>query len=281
MKMLLSILIRIGFVGAFGGLFLLSSSHAFAQADLDNYNPLNVQWNGLSELVSLSDQLKIRLTPRPALDYSTLDLNRPLLILSPLEQLDADNLEQFISRGGRVLLADDIGTSNALLSRFQLQRINEHPPSLSNQRVILGNPKLPLLEAAGVHPLLNGGVKVVAANHPAYILSPLPAVLYFDDRTHGLVFDLTVGERQTHRRRRPEHLHQLHARSRRQPPVRSQRPELPLRWHLPPARSTSSPNNSPNTANPPPHTRTRNRRTNRQALRATAPHLRQRRVVIA
>jgi hypothetical protein len=169
-------------------------SQASAQRLPHDYDRTSTQWNGLSGLVQVADQLEITLRQGETLDYAALDPKRPLLLIFPTEPLDGESLEQFLASGGRVLIADDFGSSGALLPRFQLTRVEQRPERLAKQPSLGGNAALPVLRADGRHPLLEGDVKSVVANHPAYLQSPLPAVLYFQDGVHGLAFDLTVGE---------------------------------------------------------------------------------------
>jgi hypothetical protein len=167
---------------------------AHAQPLPHDYAPTSTRWNGLSGLVQVAAQAGITLTLRDTLDYSALDPKRPLAIIYPTSPLDGDSFEQLLTEGGRVLLADDFGTSGALLPRFQIERVEARPQGLASQPTVGGNPALPTLRAQGRHPLLDGNVRVLVANHPAFLRSPLPAVIYYQDRIHGLVFDLTVGD---------------------------------------------------------------------------------------
>lgn len=148
-------------------------------------------WRGLSNLFKLARAEGIELYPSAKLDYSDLSLDEPLLVIAPAQELRADSLTRYVADGGRVFVADELGSSGALLSRLELVRVAPQLGGLPHNEFLRGNPALPILRPRGVHPMLEG-VSVVVANHPA-VLSNIggPVVGYSDDG--GLIYDMNLG----------------------------------------------------------------------------------------
>jgi len=153
------------------------------------------EWNGLQELKHLASEQGVRLERGDTLDYDALDPSSPLILIHPTQPLDASSLQDFVADGGRVLIADDFGSSETLLTEFSepIQRVGEIPEEAAVDH-LNANPNLPVLVTPGRHALLENDVEILIANHPTGFLSALPAVVYYADGELGFVYDLTIGD---------------------------------------------------------------------------------------
>ncbi|MDX9720987.1 MAG: DUF4350 domain-containing protein [Myxococcota bacterium] len=153
------------------------------------------EWNGLSRLQDAALDDGIMLRELDSLDYSALSVERPLLILAPENALQAEDLQQFVIHGGRVLLAVENEAADGLLESLSepIERIGS-PPDDASSRYLNANPKLPIVPSPGRHPLLDGEVQALAANHPQAFVSALPPVIAFERWELGLVYDLSLGD---------------------------------------------------------------------------------------
>lgn len=181
-------LVAIALIGALG--FAWSANAQLPQDFATN----SAEWNGLSRLQGIALEEGLVFNRRTTLDYSELSVDRPLLILFPSRELNVNALQNFLADGGRILLADEVGSATGeLLDRVDIERVDERDPN-ATQREYRLNPNLPLLTTPGRHALLEGRVRSLVANHPVAYRSELPAVVYYDDPELGFAFDLTVGE---------------------------------------------------------------------------------------
>ena len=155
-----------------------------------DYGLENPSWNGLRDFVRLAQSRDIVLRPVSTLDYGTLGPNDRLVVIYPLRTMDADPFARFVVDGGRVLLADDFGASEAVLERLDIARVPAGSIEHASQH--LGRPGLPIFRPGGKHPLLEG-VEEVVANHPAGLRTRGGAILPYDDDTAGLVYDMRLG----------------------------------------------------------------------------------------
>ena len=157
-----------------------------------DYGLEQADWNGMRDLVDLAESAQIELTLEETLDFDTLDLEEPLLIVYPHQPLRADSLSRYVVEGGRVLLADDFGQSTPLLQRLDVDRLEPLRGTLPHQEFLQQNPALPVFRARGEHALLEG-VEVIVANHPAVLFNVGGPVLEYDE-DGGLVYDMNLGQ---------------------------------------------------------------------------------------
>ena len=156
-----------------------------------DYALSNRAWNGLSDFVSLAERADAELQPKSGVDFSALGPNDRLMIIYPTKDLDASELARFVVDGGRVVLADDQGSSEPVLERLGIERVALDARG-RHEHFFLGRAGLPLLKPGGRHPLLKG-VDEVVANHPAALRTDGGAILPFDDGESGLVYDMRLG----------------------------------------------------------------------------------------
>jgi hypothetical protein len=127
-------------------------------------------WEGCAELVDLarSELGPTRVVVTSRLDLHALQPNDGVVIIHPLKSLDVEGYARFLRAGGRIVLLDDYGTGDALLTHFGMERVPmpEHPAES-----LRGNPALAIAEPAGIHPVVNEVARVVT-NHATGIRHP-------------------------------------------------------------------------------------------------------------
>jgi hypothetical protein len=135
-------------------------------------------WEGLSELVAVA-QAELgtqRLIVTSSLALNDLKREDGLLVVHPTRPLDVDELSAFMQAGGRVILLDDYGTGDELLTRFGIRRV---PMPAKPVQMLRNNPSLALAEPAGAHSTVRDVTHVVT-NHATGLehaaLSPLLVV---------------------------------------------------------------------------------------------------------
>lgn len=127
-------------------------------------------WEGATDFIALAkaELGAARVVPTGVLDLRALKREDSILLLHPEKTLDVDSLTRFMRAGGRVLLLDDYGTGDALLTHFGLERVAapRHPAeSLRN------NPAFAIAEPASAHPVAADVMKVVT-NHATGLKHP-------------------------------------------------------------------------------------------------------------
>ena len=85
-----------------------------AHADASDYSPYNFEWQGTSQLFRLAGELGFDMQARPKLDWRKLKKNEILLFLYPRTRIPRKKLVAFLRSGGRVILADDFGSSGPM-----------------------------------------------------------------------------------------------------------------------------------------------------------------------
>jgi hypothetical protein len=112
-----------------------------------------------------------------------------MVIVHPTTPLDAPALAHWISLGGTAFVADDFGSSEALLEPFALSRSGA---VYEGGEVLDGNPYLPLIGPVGEH-VISDGVRRIAMNHPASMSGNGRPVFAFSDGS-GAVYDMSLGD---------------------------------------------------------------------------------------
>ncbi len=170
----------------FGAVVGLLFVHATVSAQTeagDDFGRANAGWNGLTSLemmlVSGGEAL-------PAGD-SSVQTSTVLWMIQP-QDLQADELYDWVASGGRVLLADETGAADEFLTMLGLAPSEagwQHTEFLQGER------GLPILRAAGVHPLSTQAANLVA-NQPRAVNGTGRAVYEFEEGG-GLVWDVSLG----------------------------------------------------------------------------------------
>jgi len=127
------------------------------------------RWNGLGYLVTTADEARVTLDTSNAIDLGALEPDDVLVILYPTSNLPVDDLLAFVASGGYLILADDQGTSAALLDKVGIRRRDAGPTghlAFWDQQE-----GFPILRPAGTH-FLFYNVQQVVANYPAALRIP-------------------------------------------------------------------------------------------------------------
>ncbi|MBX3259126.1 MAG: DUF4350 domain-containing protein [Labilithrix sp.] len=127
-------------------------------------------WEGGTELVRLAraELGAARVVATTRIDFAELTPDDGLLVLYPERSLDVDELTKFMRAGGRVIMLDDFGRGESLLSTFGMKRV---PSPRHPAESLRHNPQLALAEAASAHPVV-AEVNRVVTNHPTGLGHP-------------------------------------------------------------------------------------------------------------
>ena len=156
-----------------------------------DFLPGNESWNGLSAVAAMASAMGQRLQLTHKLDWATLPPGSALMIIHPRVEVPPAQLAAVLSRGGKVLLADDFGRGGAALSQFNISLVASPPGA---RRLHRGNPNLPLARPGSAPNPLTRGVGNVVTNHPAYLRSRLPALVHFGEADQQLLVAARVGK---------------------------------------------------------------------------------------
>jgi hypothetical protein len=108
----------------------------------DDFSPLNPYWNGLEKFFDEKNASCLNLAAADTMDPS----KNVILIIGPSTSFtsrDIQSLRIFLLRGGRVVLADDFGTGNELLTGLKVP-LNLTGYLLSDPLINIGSPYLPI-----------------------------------------------------------------------------------------------------------------------------------------
>ena len=113
-----------------------------ARADAADYSPHSIDWQGTSQLFRLAMDRGFSIEARSHLDWKKLKKHHILFILYPTTKIPQDKLVAYLRGGGRVVLADDFGTTAELLEQLGVRRVPVNGARLS--RLHAENPALPI-----------------------------------------------------------------------------------------------------------------------------------------
>lgn len=135
-------------------------------------------WEGGSELyeIAKNELGPERVKPVAVLDWSAVHPNDGVLLLHPLQSIDAGEASEFMKQGGRLGVVDDYGKGDEILRRFKIQRTQMPAKPVAALR---NNPALAVAEpyidptkpGTAPHPVV-AGVKRLVLNHPTALLHP-------------------------------------------------------------------------------------------------------------
>lgn len=161
-----------------------------ARADAADYSPHSIDWQGTSQLFRLAMDRGFSIEARSHLDWKKLKKHHILFILYPTTKIPQEKLVAYLRGGGRVVLADDFGTTAELLEQLGVRRVPVNGARLS--RLHAENPALPIATPRTPHPL-NNGIPELVTNHPAAFDTQLPAIFGFEPAGGALVVAATLG----------------------------------------------------------------------------------------
>jgi hypothetical protein len=128
-------------------------------------------WEGLSQFLHTAEVEigSARTVPTSTLDLHRLDPADAIVLVHPTRAIDVDELAAFMRAGGRVVLLDDYGTGEELLSKFDIRR---RPLPARPAQMLRGNPALAIAQpAAELHKTL-GDLTQVVTNHATGVEQP-------------------------------------------------------------------------------------------------------------
>jgi hypothetical protein len=139
----------------------------------------DASWEGGSELYEIArgELGAARVRAVAVLDWSDVQPEDGVLVIHPLQPMDADDTASFMKAGGRLAILDDFGEGEQTLSRFHIYRVA--PPSRPVS-ALRNNPQLAIAEPVvdvvaghntGPHPVV-AHVQQLVTNHPMALRHP-------------------------------------------------------------------------------------------------------------
>jgi hypothetical protein len=132
-------------------------------------------WNGLGRLADEATAAGCSMTAVDTLDWSAVEARDAVWFVYPRTVLDGGLLRRYLEAGGRAVLADDFGASDAALAALEIRRLRGELPSVPRYDE---NPALPVARQA-MSTELSAGIPAVIANHPAFFSAATPATYAF------------------------------------------------------------------------------------------------------
>lgn len=167
-------------------LFVLSSLLAASDPSLGrDFHIGHSGWNGLSRMAEVARGLGCPVEAPGTLDWAKLDGQDILLFVHPETVIDDEAAFAYLGAGGRLLLADDYGQSQAVLRRLGIER--EAGPLPAGTQLYRQNVSLPVATRQRETAVARGASEIVG-NHAAFFRSALPATYEFTSGT-GLVIE--------------------------------------------------------------------------------------------
>ncbi|HEX6835310.1 MAG TPA: DUF4350 domain-containing protein, partial [Polyangia bacterium] len=114
-------------------------------------------------------------TPTESLDWSTLDGHDGVWFVYPRTAIDGGRLRRWLEAGGRAVVADDFGASDAALAALEIRRLRGE---LTGVQRYDGNAALPIAHQT-LSTELSVGIPDLVANHPAFFSAATPATFAF------------------------------------------------------------------------------------------------------
>ncbi len=155
-------------------------------ARAESFDAMHPGWDSLSVFVGIArgELGASRVIVTQQLDYAQLTPEDALVLVHPVGALDLASISRFLHEGGRVVLLDDFGDGDALLSHFGMMRKPLGEPS----QTLGGRMYLPLAKPSSLHPTVLD-VDHVVLNHASSIEHP--------DLSSVLEVEMRSGEKKT------------------------------------------------------------------------------------
>jgi hypothetical protein len=133
MDRLLKRMYQILIFGGIGALLILLAVATPGILDNNDFSMYNAGWNGCSDLAVKTyksgklqptfsfEMTQLTLTPKSFVEYPLVAKNSTILIIGPRSSFSTQEvsyLKDFVKKGGMLLLADDFGTGNELLTKM-------------------------------------------------------------------------------------------------------------------------------------------------------------------
>lgn len=150
-----------------------------ATAHADAFDVADTSWEGGSELYAIAraELGSSRVKAVGVLDWSEVSEDDGVLVIHPMQTLNASDATSFMKAGGRLAIVDDYGRGDETLRRFKIERrgIPARPVT-----ALRNNPKLAIAEPVvetvdgrdySLHPVVTG-VQRLVTNHATGLIHP-------------------------------------------------------------------------------------------------------------
>ena len=152
---------------------MLAATRALAAGG--DYRLDSHEWNGLGRLADEADAAGCAIAATETLDWSALDARDVVWFVYPRTAVDGGKLRRWLEAGGRAVIADDFGASDAALAALDIRRLRGELGSVDRYD---GNAALPIARQT-LSTELSVGIGDLVANHPAFFLASTPASFAF------------------------------------------------------------------------------------------------------
>jgi hypothetical protein len=133
------------------------------------------EWNGLSRLGDEAAAAGCTMIAADTLDWAALEPGDVVWFVYPRTAVDGGRLRRFLEAGGRAVLADDFGASDAALAALEIRRFRGELDGVERYE---DNPGLPIAHQT-LSTELSVGIGEIVANHPAFFSAATPATFAF------------------------------------------------------------------------------------------------------
>ncbi|HEY2744396.1 MAG TPA: DUF4350 domain-containing protein, partial [Polyangia bacterium] len=148
-----------------------------ASAGGGDYKLDSREWNGLGRLADEAAAAGCTMTATDSLDWSALEARDVVWFVYPRTAVDGGMLRRWLEAGGRAVVADDFGASDAALAALEIRRLRGDLSSPAIDRYD-GNEALPIARQT-LSTELSVGIPDLVANHPAFFSAATPATFSF------------------------------------------------------------------------------------------------------
>lgn len=148
---------------------------ARAQAAGGDYRLDSREWNGLGRLADEAVKAGCTIEATETLDWSALEARDVVWFVYPRTTVDGGLLRRWLEAGGRAVIADDFGASDAALAALEIRRLRGELADVDRYD---GNAALPIARQT-LSTELSVGITDIVANHPAFFSAATPATYSF------------------------------------------------------------------------------------------------------
>ena len=148
---------------------------ARASAAGGDYRLDSREWNGLGRLADEAVAAGCSIEATETLDWSALEARDVVWFVYPRTTIDGGMLRRWLEAGGRAVIADDFGASDAALAALDIRRLRGELADVDRYE---GNAALPIARQT-LSTELSVGIPDLVANHPAFLSAATPATYAF------------------------------------------------------------------------------------------------------
>jgi hypothetical protein len=161
-----------------------------------DYEPTSTSWNAMSYLAVTAREARVDLSFTDRLDWAEVRTDAVLVFVYPETPPDVEQAAAFLADGGRIVVADDHGESDALLSRYGMRKVTQR---IAHANFLRGDPDFPVFTARGEHFLfynIRELGEAVVGNAPVgfEVSAPASPIVTFDDPRVAFAAETRVGD---------------------------------------------------------------------------------------